>query len=84
MTHLIQPCDIMSFKNLKGRGQRIWRRTNGVNEGEKVERQLQEIHNPGKTYFLKLAACCIQKVNYQRDGYDLTYPKNDDYDRNGP
>lgn len=75
-THLVQPCDSFVIQKIK----RAW-----STEWETYKMQMIKLNkwkdssgkiaNPGKTYFLKLAAKCVRQVNQQRDEDGLTYAR---------
>ena len=75
-THLVQPCDSFVIQKIK----RAW-----STEWETYKMQMIKLNkwkdssgkiaNPGKTYFLRLAARCVRKVNEQRDADGLRYAR---------
>lgn len=75
-THLIQPCDSFVIQKIKRAWTTHWETYKmGLIKANKWKDSCGKLHNPGKTYFIKLAARCIREVNSQRDAYGLTYAR---------
>lgn len=75
-THLIQPCDSFVIQKIKQRWSSHWEtfKMDMIRAG-KWKDGSGRLHNPGKTFFLKLAAKCVREVNLQRDGDGISYAR---------
>lgn len=67
-THLIQPCDSFIIQKIKRTWTNHWEayKMDMIAKGRWKD-SAGKIHNPGKSYFLQLAARCVREVNQQRD-----------------
>ena len=75
-THLVQPCDSFVIQKIKRAWSREWETYKmQMIKLNKWKDSSGKIANPGKTYFLKLAARCIRQVNQKRDEDGLTYAR---------
>ena len=75
-THLVQPCDSFVIQKIKRAWSTEWETYKmQMIKPNKWKDSSGKIANPGKTYFLKLAARSIRQVNQQRDDDGLTYAR---------
>eukprot|EP00474_Spongospora_subterranea_P005517 CRZ05975.1 hypothetical protein [Spongospora subterranea] len=75
-THLCQPCDSFVISKIKQEWSNAWESY----KIDMIKRQLWaegsgKLQNPGKRFFLKLAAESVRKVNHMRDRQGLTYAR---------
>ena len=81
VTHLVQPADSFVIQKLKDAWRRHWDgySLKAIEEGKwndkKNPRGSGNIINPGKRFFLKLAANCVRDVNRQRTSEGITYAR---------
>lgn len=75
-THLIQPCDSFVIQKIKSAWTRKWElhKLGLIKEG-KWKDGSGKLFNPGKRFFLKLAAEAVMEVNKQRDAEGITYAR---------
>lgn len=75
-THLIQPCDSFVIQKVKSAWSRRWEahKLEMVSKGQWMDTS-GKLRNPGKHFFLKLAAAAIREVNHQRDENGLSYAR---------
>lgn len=75
-THLLQPCDSFVIQKLKSCWNKHWEKY----KMEMIEKGMWKdstgkLLNPGKSFFLKLAARVVREVNHQRDENGITYAR---------
>lgn len=75
-THLIQPCDSFVIQKIKRAWTTHWEgyKLDCIKRG-KWKDSCGKIHNPGKSYFLQLAAKCVREVNQQRDADGISFAR---------
>jgi DDE superfamily endonuclease len=78
-THLTQPCDSFVIQKIKDEWRRRWdaEKVTMVQSGKwkNGEGSSGKLINPGKRYFLQLAADCIKAVNNMRDNNGLCWSR---------
>lgn len=75
-THLIQPCDSFVIQKIKRQWTTEWETYKmDMIRQNRWKDSAGKIANPGKTYFLRLAARCVRVVNLQRDADGLSYAR---------
>ncbi len=78
-THLVQPADSFIISKIKN----AWRRRGNAYKVELIrqgkwkngEKSSGKLENPGKRFFLKLAADYIRDVNSQEDNHGISYAR---------
>jgi hypothetical protein len=75
-TDLFQPCDSFVISKIKQAWQAEWEaaKIKKIKEGS-WSNGSGKLLNPGKTFFLKLAAASVSRVNEMRDRSGLTYAR---------
>lgn len=75
-THLIQPCDSFVIQKIKRAWTTHWEnyKLEMIQQG-KWKDSSGRLINPGKSFFLKLAAKAVREVNRQRDENGLSYAR---------
>jgi hypothetical protein len=79
-THLCQPADSFVIQKIKEVWRCKWEREKlrlikaaaFSNAPDKQGNWSGKLHNPGKSFFLQLAADCVEEVNKQRDADGIT------------
>ena len=81
-THLVQPADSFVISKIKDVWKARWERYkfDAIQRGEWQNRSRKNgcsgaLKNPGKTFFLELAAQSVRSVNAQRDKNGLSYAR---------
>lgn len=74
-THLVQPCDSFVIQKIKTAWRTHWEtyKMDMIRSGK--WKDSGRLVNPGKTFFLRLAARCIRAVNLQRDSEGVQYAR---------
>jgi hypothetical protein len=75
-TDKVQPCDSFVISKIKDEWTTLWEayKFKAIADGE-WQKVSGAIKNPGKTFFLNLAAEAVRKVNAQRDSNGISYAR---------
>lgn len=75
-THLLQPCDSFVIQKIKSAWTTKWEsyKMELIRRGEWKDSS-GKVANPGKTFFLRLAADSVRQVNNQRDAEGISYAR---------
>lgn len=79
-TDLVQPADSFLISKIKDAWRRVWDqyKLQMINEKRwmpEVEGSSGKLRNPGKYFFLELAALSVREVNSQRDSDGMSYAR---------
>ena len=75
-THLVQPCDSFVIQKIKRAWSTHWEKYKmECIKKNKWKDSSGKLRNPGKTFFLQLAAKCVREVNLQRDENGLSFAR---------